>query len=193
MRMAGGRHTFLFTDLVGFTALTAERGDDRAADVALEFYRRVRALLPEHRAEEIKAIGDALMIRCEDPSLAIELGLRIVAELDEDPDFPAVRVGVNTGTAVNREGDWYGAGVNVAARLCAAAGGGEVLVSEHTHDVAGPLREVALGERRLHWLKNVTEPVAARLAEHAEQPEKSSFLKLVCSIKRSPMPLGGTA
>jgi adenylate cyclase len=156
--------------------------------VALEFYRRVRALLPAHRAEEIKAIGDALMIRCEDPALAIRLGLGIVSELDEDPDFPAVRVGVNTGTAVDRDGDWYGAGVNVAARLCAAAGGGEVLVSEHTREEAGPVREVELGERRLHWLKNVTEPVAARLASPVECPDESRFLRFLCSLKHNRMP-----
>jgi adenylate cyclase len=191
--MASGRHTFLFTDLVGFTALTAERGDEGAADVALEFYRRVRALLAAHRAEEIKAIGDALMIRCEEPSLAIRLGLQIVSELDEDPDFPAVRVGVNTGTAVRREGDWYGAGVNVAARLCAAAGGGEVLVSEPTHEAAGPLQQIELGERRLHWLKNVTEPVGARLAEEAACADESRVRRLFCSFKSRPMPLGGTA
>src|SRR3954463_10015099 len=178
MRMAAGRHTFLFTDLVGFTALTAERGDEGAADVALEFYRRVRALLPAHRAEEIKAIGDALMIRCEDPSLAIELGLEIVAELDEDPDFPAVRVGVNTGTAVDREGDWYGAGVNVAARLCAAAGGGEGLGSEDTHEAAAPRRLGDLGGRPLHGWKTVPEPVAARLAEEATTAERSRFREL---------------
>jgi adenylate cyclase len=190
MRMASDRHTFLFTDLVGFTALTAERGDDGAADVAIEFYRRVRALLDSHRAEEIKAIGDALMIRCEEPSLAIQLGLRIVSELDTDPDFPAVRVGVNTGTAVGREGDWYGAGVNVAARLCAAAGGGEVLVSETTREAAGELREVELGERRLHWLKNVTEPVAARLAEKAARPERSRLREMFCaSLKSGPTPM----
>jgi adenylate cyclase len=191
--MASGSHTFLFTDLVGFTALTAERGDEGAADVALEFYGRVRALLAAHRAEEIKAIGDALMIRCEEPSLAIRLGLRIVSELDEDPDFPAVRVGVNTGTAVRREGDWYGAGVNVAARLCAAAGGGEVLVSEPTHEAAGALQQIELGERRLHWLKNVTEPVAARLAEEPARSDESQLRRLFCSFKTGPMPLGGTA
>jgi adenylate cyclase len=164
--MAG--HTFLFTDLVGFTALTAARGDDSAADVALAFYRRVRALLPTHRGEEVKAIGDALMIRCEDAGLAIRLGLRIVSDLEEDPDCPPVRVGMHTGPAVEREGDWYGTTVNVAARLCAAAGGGEVLVSDATRDAAGSLRKVDLGEQRLHWLKNVTEPVAAHLAQEHE-------------------------
>ena len=51
-------------------------------------------------AEEVKAIGDALMLRCEDPALAVRLGLRIVRELEEDPDCPPVRVGMHTGPAV---------------------------------------------------------------------------------------------
>src|SRR5271155_2574329 len=65
--LADGTHTFLFMDLVGFTALTAERGDDSAAEVALRLFASVRRLLPEHRGEEIKTIGDAMMIRCDDP------------------------------------------------------------------------------------------------------------------------------
>jgi adenylate cyclase len=166
IRMA--RHTFLFTDLVGFTALTATRGDDSAADVALGFYRRVRGLLGQYCADEVKAMGDALMLRCDAPADAVRLGLRIVRELEEDPGMPPVRVGMNTGPAVEREGDWYGATVNIAARLCAAAGGGEVLVSDATRVAAGPMRKVTLGDRRLHWLKNVTEPVPAHLALERE-------------------------
>ena len=164
------QHTFVFTDLVGFTALTAVRGDHGAADVALAFFARVRELLGDHCAEEVKTIGDAVMLRCEQPALAIRLGLRIVRDLEENPDFPAVRVGMHTGPAVSREGDWYGATVNVAARLCAAAGGGEVLVSEATRVAAGRVRKIELGDRRLHWLKNVTDPVAARSAQERECP-----------------------
>jgi class 3 adenylate cyclase len=161
-------HTFIFTDLVGFTALTADQGDDRGAEVALLFYERVRRLLNAHGAEEIKAMGDALMIRCEDPAQAVKLGLRIVDELEELPGFPPVRVGIHSGPAVARHGDWYGMTVNLAARLCGAAGGGEVLISEETADAAGSLRRVALGERRLHWLKNVTQPVAAHVASQRQ-------------------------
>jgi class 3 adenylate cyclase len=157
----GELQTFLFMDMVGFTALTAEHGDDRAAEVAYLMFGHVRRLLSDHRAQEIKTIGDAMMVRCEDPALAVALGVRIVDELDESGPIPPLRVGVHTGTAVEREGDWYGAGVNVAARLCSAAGGGEVLVSESTRSAAGPVPEVDLGSRTLHWLKNVPEPVAA--------------------------------
>jgi adenylate cyclase len=152
--------TFLFTDLVGFTALTAERGDDHAADVALAFYDVVRSLLPAHVAEEVKPLGDGLMLRADEPCRAIQLGVRIVDEVGASPLLPPVRVGVHHGPAVRRGDDWYGGTVNVASRLCSAAAGGEVLVSETTHAAAGKVRGIAFGERRVHWLRNVAEPVA---------------------------------
>ena len=162
------QHTFLFTDLVGFTALAAAEGDDRAADIALDLYARVRPLLADHCAEEVKTIGDALMLRCDEPAAGVRLALRIVEELEAVPGFPPVRVGVHTGAAVCRHGDWYGTTVNVAARLCAVAAGGQVLVSEGTCEAAGRLRGVDLGNRELHWLKNLERPVAARLANPHE-------------------------
>jgi adenylate cyclase len=179
--VAAGQHTFLFTDLVGFTALTAAQGDDRAAELAFEFYERTRRLLASHGGEAVKTIGDAMMLRCEDAALAIRLGLRIVEGLEAEPGFPPVRVGMHTGAAVMREGDWYGATVNVAARLCAVAGGGEVLVSDATRERAGRVRHVELGERRLHWLKNVTEPVPARLA--SERPCAMARARPLRSLK----------
>jgi adenylate cyclase len=169
-------HTFLFMDLVGFTALTAEQGDESAADVALSLYAHVRHLLPAHRGEEIKTIGDAMMVRCEDPRQGLELGLRIAEQIGDQPDFPPVRVGVHTGSAIGRDGDWYGSAVNVAARLCSAAGGGEVLVSDATREAAGPTSDLCFGPRQLHWLKNVPEPVAARPAgrEDCAEPRRSA-------------------
>ena len=162
--MAAGTHTFLFADLVGYTALTAAEGDDRAVEIALDMHDRVRSLLPEHCAEEVKTIGDAVMLHCEEPRDAIRLGLRIVSVLEEVSSFPPVRVGMHTGPAIDRNGDWYGATVNVAARLCAAAAGGQVLVSEATCEAAGGMRWIDLADQQLHWLKNVTEPVPAHLA-----------------------------
>jgi adenylate cyclase len=152
-------HTFLFADLVGFTALAEAEGDDRALEVAVDLQRRVRGLLSQHGAEQVKSIGDGLMLRCTNPAAAVRLGLRLVGDLAADPGLPPVRVGIHTGPALTRDGDWYGRTVNVAARLCSVAPGGEVLVSEATRDAAGALRHVDWGERHLHWLRNVTKPV----------------------------------
>jgi adenylate cyclase len=152
-------HTFLFTDLVGYTALTDSEGDERAVEVALLLHGRVREMLTAYDAEEVKALGDGIMLRCPDPAAAVQLGLRIVAELEADPAFPPVRVGIHSGPAVGRDGDWYGRTVNVASRLSSVAPGGEVLVSDVTRAAAGRLRKVDFGERHLHWLRNVTEPI----------------------------------
>jgi class 3 adenylate cyclase len=156
-------HTFLFADLVGFTALAELEGDDRALEVAVALQQRVRGLLGPHRAEHVKGTGDGMMLRCSDPQAAIRLGLRLVEELAEVEGFPAVRVGIHTGPALASEGDWFGRTVNVAARLCAVAPGGEVMVSDSTREAAGTMAGVDWGERELHWLRNVSEPVGTYL------------------------------
>ena len=156
--------TFLFADLVGWTALVLERGDDHGAEVAIGFRQCARRLLGPD-GEEIKSLGDGVMLRLDDPRCALDIGLRLV---DEFP-VPA-RVGIHTGPAVERDGDWYGTTVNVAARLCSAAGGGEVLASEATLQACAQPLPLALSERRLHWLRNLREPVPAHLVERAPQP-----------------------
>jgi len=162
-------HTFLFADLVGFTALAELEGDDRALEVVLALQCRVGELLVEHCAEQVKAIGDGLMLQCDRPEAAIRLGLRLVDELGDEPGVPPVRVGIHTGPAVANDGDWYGRTVNVAARLCAVAPGGEVMVSEATRAAAYGIRDVDCGERELHWLRNVSEPVGTYLASRRQE------------------------
>jgi adenylate cyclase len=180
--------TFLFMDLVGFTALTAEQGDESAADVALALYARVRRLLAHYGCEEIKTIGDAMMLRSEDARNAVELGLRISEEIEAQPEHPPVRIAVHTGSAVCRDGDWYGSAVNVASRLCSAAGGGEVLVSDAARKAAGPLEHLNFSARRLHWLKHVPEPVAAHSVSRCVvrlAPRRRERARLLWSPRRS--------
>jgi adenylate cyclase len=176
--MSADEHTFLFCDLVGFTALADAEGDERAAAVGAALRIRVRGVASDHDAEVVKLMGDAAMVRCGDPANAIQLALRLVDEVESDPVLPPVRVGVHSGPAVGNEGDWYGRAVNIASRLCHVAAGGEVLVSESTLGLATGLRRVAIGERRLHWLKNVTEPVAARTAELEHRVRLTERLRL---------------
>ena len=152
--MTDTRHTFLFADLVGFTALAEIEGDPRALAVALELQRRTGGLLMNHGAEQVKSIGDGLMLRCTRPA---------PVEIMEEPGLPPVRVGIHTGPALRSGGDWYGRTVNVAARLCAVAPAGQVLISEATRAGAGRMCGVEFGERELHWLRNVSEPIGTHL------------------------------
>jgi adenylate cyclase len=160
--LAAFPHAFVFADLVGFTALTAAHGDERGAEIATRFHTAVRDLVRrEAESAEVKTFGDGLMVRAADPAGAIGLGVAIAETVSGLGDVPPVRVGVHAGPAVHRDGDWYGTAVNVASRLCDAAGAGEVLVSEDAAAAAGTPRGVGFGARRMHRLKHLDEPVAA--------------------------------
>src|SRR3954451_18710091 len=152
--------TFMFADLVGFSAMTEERGDEHAAAMALAFHAAVRSLLGEHRATEVKTIGDAIMLRVHDATEAIRLGTRIVRRLC-DAGLPPVRVGMDTGWAVGLGADWFGSTVNRAARLCSASGPNELLVSGATRAAARGADRLGLGMAEDFSLRNIAAPVAA--------------------------------
>jgi class 3 adenylate cyclase/YHS domain-containing protein len=152
--------TFVFADLAGYTALTEAHGDERAADVAASFTGEVRALLDDYDADEVKSIGDALMLHTADARVALHLAARIAGEFGSRHHSLGVRVGMHTGTAVERDGDWFGGAVNLAARVAAAAGPGEVLLTGATAEAAGAERgQLALSPRGRQRFHNVSEPV----------------------------------
>ncbi len=108
----------------------------------------------------MKTIGDAVLIRADRADEAIRLGLGLVEQVARTRGFPSVRVGINTGPAVQRAGDWYGSGVNIAARVTGMAAGGEVLLSEQTRSAAGDLgEEIELRALGPQSFRNVPEPV----------------------------------
>jgi class 3 adenylate cyclase len=180
-------HTFLFADLAGFTALTEAHGDEDAAELAGDYSEQVRKLLPDHDADLVKTIGDAVMVRVAKADAAVDLGLRIVHELGARHGAPPVRVGIHTGPAVERAGDWYGATVNIAARVSGLAAGGEVLVTAATRSAAGDPEGVEFRARGSHELKNVREPVLVHAASRtAARDDEGLEIDPVCRMSVDP-------
>ena len=150
---------FLFADIAGFTALTEAHGDQQAAQLVADFCAAVNAELPVFRGTHVKSIGDALMVRLPEPADAVRLGLHIVHDLMPGHGAPAVRVGLHHGSYVERDGDYFGAAVNLAARVSGQAVGGEVLLTGHTAALAPDLDGVLYEPRGRQPLRNVREPV----------------------------------
>lgn len=185
--------TFLFADLAGYTALTETHGDERAADLAGEFFAVIRGLLRDYRAEEVKTIGDAVMLRVPSAADAIGLGLRIVGEVGAHHGHPGVRVGMHTGSAVQRSGDWFGAGVNLAARVAGLAGDCDVLLTAATRVAAGELSGVGLAPRGRQTLKNVGEPVMIYAASASgDRTAEGLPMDPVCWMAVDPARAAGT-
>lgn len=151
--------TFVFADIAGFTALTEAHGDEEAAALAGRFCDAVRCELDVYGAEHVKSIGDALMLRVADPEAAVRLGLRVAGGLLPEHGAPAIRVGMHHGPAVERDGDFFGATVNLAARVAAEAAGAEVLLTASTAALAPALDGVVYEPRGRRDLRNVREPV----------------------------------
>lgn len=162
----------MFADICGYSLLTELDGDEAAADVAIHFLAEASSLAHEHGAEVVKGIGDAVMVYAEDAAGSIRMGLDLLARFGEDPALPPIHVGVHTGPALKRAGDWWGATVNVAARVAGAAEAGQLLVTEATRLAAGNMcsaRLHGLGPRRF---KNIPLPVHVYLASCAPAPSQ---------------------
>ena len=155
----------LFTDLVGFTALTDVVGDVAALNVLEEQTRIVDALLDNRaNARIVKELGDGLMIWLESACDALEFAIALMGAIEEaraDGTFPlAVRMGIHHGEAITRGDDLVGQTVNIAARVSDLAGPGELLVSESVVAACGDIRlDLELQPIGPAVVKGVKEPI----------------------------------
>jgi class 3 adenylate cyclase len=121
--------TFEFVDLSGFTNYTAAFGDDAAGRLLSAFRTIVRETASERGVRIAKWLGDGCMIVSVDQANAIAFALELDQRSSEVCAPLALRVGIATGYALLFEGDDYiGSAVNMASRLCDAAGPHEALL-----------------------------------------------------------------
>jgi adenylate cyclase len=139
-----------FVDLVGFTRLTEERGDAAAAELAASLAVLVNRSSREHGGVPVKWLGDGVMVHFREPAGAVLSALRMVEQLPE-AGLPPAHVGVAAGPVVAQGGDYFGRTVNLAARIAARAGAGQVLVSDSVVETASPegVAFAAVGEVQL--------------------------------------------
>lgn len=172
VRPDGGAITrgFLFADLRGYTAYVEAHGD-AAASALLDVYRRlVRDIVARHDGAEIKTEGDSFYVVFPSASGAVLCGLDIatgaIAHSIADPDHPIrVGIGVHAGESVVAAEGYVGSAVNIAARVCAQAKAGEVVVTETVRSLtrtSGRLQFVPLGRKHL---KGIAEAMALYRAE----------------------------
>ena len=131
------------------------------------------------------------MIRVEDPEAAVRLGLRIVDELAL-PGSPPVRVGMHSGPAVPRDGDWYGGTVNLAARVVGAARAGEVLLTRETMRQSGESDDFELEPGGSRAFRHLPEPVAIYRAVGSGGTGHHLEIDPVCRMAVDPADAAGT-
>ncbi|HEY7104911.1 MAG TPA: adenylate/guanylate cyclase domain-containing protein [Acidimicrobiia bacterium] len=161
--LPSGTVTFLFTDLEGSTRLweshpTAMHGALARHDELL------REAVAAHDGAVVKTTGDGVHAAFATAHDAVEAAIdaqRALAAEDWPETGPLrVRMGVHTGEAQHRDGDYYGTALNRAARVMSIAHGGQLVVSDATErllsDNAASYDVLDLGEHRLRDLAEAT-------------------------------------
>jgi class 3 adenylate cyclase len=137
---ASAFRTIFFTDIVGSTELTQRLGDAGAMKVLRRHDDAVRDALREWRGREIKHTGDGIMASFTSASRAVGCALAIQERFAEPAATDAdssiqMRIGISAGEPVTEKGDLFGTAVQLAARLCASADPGGILVSHAVREL----------------------------------------------------------
>jgi class 3 adenylate cyclase/tetratricopeptide (TPR) repeat protein len=139
--MAAATVTVVFTDLVGSTALLSRVGEERAEALRREHFALLRDAITKSGGREVKNLGDGLMLVVASAADGVAGAVAIQQAFErrnrDAPEPLLVRVGVALGDADVEDGDYFGVPVVEAARLCAKAEGGEILVTDVVRALAG--------------------------------------------------------
>lgn len=176
--LPGAREVVLaFADLVGFTRMGEEVPPEVLGAVAGRLEDLAQSVV-DAPVRVVKTIGDAVLLVSTDAAAMVEAALRLVeVAAAEGEAFPQLRVGIASGPAVSRAGDWFGAPVNLASRITTVARAGSVLATTEVADAvpdgvqwshAGTKRmKNVAGEVRLHRARRPPEPAASAPTEPA--------------------------
>jgi class 3 adenylate cyclase len=154
------RRTFLFTDIVDSTRLLDTLGGDKWKRLLERHNELIRERIAEYGGELVKQTGDGFFASFENPRAAVDAAVGVQRALADEIVAPDVRIGVHAGEAFRTDTestDYGGQGVHVAARIGAAAGAGEILVSTETLDGIGASHRASAP--RSESLKGIEQPV----------------------------------
>ena len=155
---------FLFADLRGYTGFVESHGAAAAASLLTRYRALAREAIGRFGGAEIKTEGDSFYVVFGSVSGAVRCGLALVAEAAaasaEHPEEPIrVGVGIHAGETVELDDGYVGSAVNIAARLCAQAGPGQVIVSGTVRALTRTLLPVTFKPRGRRELKGISEPI----------------------------------
>ena len=124
------RVAIAFADIAGYVLFTEQVGDEEALDLVERFVTSVEESLPAG-SRVVKNIGDGVMIVGNDPADLTDWAIGFQEAFGKRV---RPRIGIHFGATIYRDGDYFGRNVNLAARVVARAGAGEVLVTEPVYE-----------------------------------------------------------
>jgi adenylate cyclase len=159
-----------FADLVGFTALAQQVSDAELAEVVDQFEQLAYDVVIAGGGRVVKMIGDEVMFLVEDPVAAAEIALGLADASRDAAQLSDVRVGLAVGPVLEREGDAYGATVNLASRATSISYPGTVVVSPELRALLEDNPDYEFKGMRPRFLKNIGRVSLAVLRRAGDGP-----------------------
>lgn len=151
-------YVFLVADLSGYTALTEAHGSRWAAQVIRRYLDIVhQVLMPGVRLAETK--GDEVLLVSDDATVMVKTAVALMQRVRKETHFPTLHVGIHTGMILEEEGRFFGAPLNLAARIGSHAKGCQVLCTRAVIDVLDPSADIPYQTIGNVKFKNVREQV----------------------------------
>jgi class 3 adenylate cyclase len=152
----------MFTDIVGFTAMTERLGDWSAREIVREHNTIVREAIRAHAGHELELMGDGFLLSFAGASPAIQCAIDIQRALEQRNTNAveplAVRMGLHTGEVLMDDDGPFGKTVIVASRIASKAQGHEILTSALLHALTVSTGEHTFMGPRSLALKGIAEP-----------------------------------
>jgi class 3 adenylate cyclase len=156
--------TLVFTDLVGSTAIGTRLHPEETERLRQTHFAVLREAVVATAGAEVKNLGDGLMVAFSSPSRALACAVAMQQGIERHNRRAAVplavRVGIAGGEVTEDEGDYFGDPVVEAARLCAAADGGQILATDTVRAMVGRHATVELVPFGELELKGIPHPVS---------------------------------
>lgn len=150
-----GTVTILFTDIEDSTRHAVALGDRRWMQALREHNAIVRKRLVAEGGFEVKSQGDGFMVAFPSARDALRAAIGIQRAIEARDDALRVRIGLHTGEAIREANDFYGRTVILAARIAAAARGGQILVSSLVRELVAGTDEFTIEEHAEVELKGL--------------------------------------
>jgi adenylate cyclase len=174
----------MFTDMVGFTALT-QSNESQALEVLDRHNRLLRPFFPKFHGREVKAIGDSFLVEFDSALAATNCAIEIQRFL-HDYNLSSrnewrinLRIGIHLGDVVHKDGDVFGDAVNIASRIEPAARPEGICISEQVYDQVRNKVPFSLVKLEPRKLKNVDAPIDVYSVvlpwEEENRPQREPF------------------
>lgn len=173
---------FLIADLSGYTALTEAHGSREAAKIVARYVELAQAALGP-AIDVVERVGDELLVVASDPPIAVQAAIRLREAVEQEPFFPEVRAGLHGGPVLEQQGRYFGAPLNLTARVAAHARAGQILCTNAIAEAAKGLAGVTyrpLGQVRF---RNVAQSVTLFEVSSTRAGGGAALIDPVCRMQ----------